>query len=168
MSAGAISICGSVLKTSACLISVLHNHFNCGPAILVVASFLTEFSLTFGVRVSFNPCSGLNFNLPTFASWVYALASNNIDPTIIALGAGDGQIRIWRMSSTSAMFDVNIIWQKLNSAKVTALSWHPDKENLLAFGTDEGRVGIVDAFSSRIVPSFCNFKLYSMLTHFFS
>ena len=108
--------------------------------------------------VSFNPCSGLNFNLPTFASWVYALASNNIDPTITALGAGDGQIRIWRMSSTSAMFDVNIIWQKLNSAKVTALSWHPDKENLLAFGTDEGRVGVVDAFSSRTVPSFCDFK----------
>ena len=59
MSAGAISICGSVLKTLACLIGVLHNHFNCGPAILVVASFLTEFSLTFGVCVSFNPCSCL-------------------------------------------------------------------------------------------------------------
>ena len=63
VSAGAISICGSVLKTSACLISVLHNHFNCGPAILVVASFLTEFSLTFGVRVSFNPCSCLRHTI---------------------------------------------------------------------------------------------------------
>ena len=32
----------------------------------------------------------LDFNLPTFASWVYSLAPNAVDPTIIAAGAGDG------------------------------------------------------------------------------
>ena len=100
----------------------------------------------------------LDFNLPTFASWVYALAPNSVDPTIIAAGAGDGQIRIWKKSSKTALYDVNVIWQKLNSAKVTSLAWHPDKDNIIAFGTDEGRVGIVDAFSSRAIPTFCEFK----------
>ena len=100
----------------------------------------------------------LDFNLPTFASWVYALAPNNVDPTIIAAGAGDGQIRIWKTASKSAMFDVNIVWQRLNSAKVTSLAWHPDKDNIISFGTDEGRVGFVDAFSSRANPIFCDFK----------
>ena len=100
----------------------------------------------------------LDFNLPTFAAWVYALAPNNVDPTIIAMGAGDGQIRIWKTASAKAKFEVNIIWQKLNSAKVTSLAWHPDKDNIIAFGTDEGRVGTVDAFSSRSIPAFCDFK----------
>ena len=109
--------------------------------------------------VSFNSSNRkLDFNLPTFASWVYALAPNNVDPTIIAVGAGDGQIRVWKTDSKTAMFDVNIIWQKLNSAKVTTLAWHPDKDSIIAFGTDEGRVGIVDAFSSRGVPTFCDYK----------
>ena len=40
LSGGAICICGSVLKTSASLISALHNHFTCGPSrFVVVASF---------------------------------------------------------------------------------------------------------------------------------
>lgn len=33
------------------------------------------------------------------------------------------------------------------------LSWHPSKENLLAYGTDDGRVGIYDILSSRFVHS---------------
>ena len=53
------------------------------------------------------------------------------------------------MDSAKALFDVTTIWQKLNGAKITALAWHPDKENILAFGTDEGRVGTLDAFNSR-------------------
>lgn len=77
---------------------------------------------------------------------------------MIAIGAGDGQIRVWKMASTKATFDVNVIWQKLNSAKVTALAWHPDKDNLLAFGTDEGRVGTVDAFAQRSIPNFYDSK----------
>ena len=34
---------------------------------------------------------------------------------------------------------------------MTALAWHPEKEGLLAFGTDEGRIGTVDALHSRYV-----------------
>ena len=38
--------------------------------------------------------NALRFNLPTFASGVYAIAANAIDPSIIAIGAGDGNIRV--------------------------------------------------------------------------
>jgi len=31
------------------------------------------------------------------------------------------------------------------------LSWHPTKENLIAYGTEDGRVGIYDILSSRFV-----------------
>jgi len=99
----------------------------------------------------------MDWVLPAFASWVYACVPNHLDPSVVAIGAGDAQIRVWKVGSTKAMFDVNTIWQKLNSAKITALAWHPDKDNLLAFGTDEGRVGTVDAFS-RSTPNFCDFK----------
>ena len=29
------------------------------------------------------------------------------------------------------------------------LAWHPEKEGLLAYGTDDGRVGIYDVLSSK-------------------
>ena len=53
------------------------------------------------------------------------------------------------MSSTKSTFDVTAIWNKLSSTKITALAWNPDKESILGFGTDEGRVGTLDAFNSR-------------------
>ena len=31
------------------------------------------------------------------------------------------------------------------------MAWHPEKEGLLAFGTDEGKIGTVDALHSRHV-----------------
>ena len=57
------------------------------------------------------------------------------------------------------MFDVNTIWQKLNGVKISVLAWHPDKDNILAFGTDEGKIGYLDGLSgsSRSV-TFCDYK----------
>ena len=101
----------------------------------------------------------IDWILPAFASWVYACVPNSLDPSVVAISAGDSQIRIWKMDSAKALFDVTTIWQKLNGAKITALAWHPDKENILAFGTDEGRVGTLDAFNSRSqAPTFQEFK----------
>jgi len=37
--------------------------------------------------------------------------------------------------------------------KVTALAWHPSVEGLLAFGTDEGRVGIFDTLNVSKPPT---------------
>lgn len=35
------------------------------------------------------------------------------------------------------------------------LCWHPQKENLLAFATDEGRVGIIDTDKTQKAPITC-------------
>lgn len=38
-------------------------------------------------------------------------------------------------------------------SKVLSLSWHPTKENILAFGTNEGQVGFIDTSSSTSTPT---------------
>ena len=109
--------------------------------------------------VCFKPMQNqLVFNLPTFASRITCMVQNVQDPSIVALGSGDGQIRIWKMNSNKAMFDYSIIWQKLNRSEVLAMAWHPAKDNQLAFATDEGRIGFVDAFSQRPQVNFSEFK----------
>ena len=37
----------------------------------------------------------------------------------------------------------------INSIDYFQLSWHPKKEGLLAYGTDDGRVGIYDTLSNK-------------------
>ena len=44
------------------------------------------------------------------------------------------------------------------SGEILALTWHPQKENMLTFGTDEGRIGTLDALSPRPNPVIFDFK----------
>lgn len=41
-------------------------------------------------------------------------------------------------------------------SKVTALDWHPVRENYIAFGTAEGRIGILDTNGPNNVPVLLN------------
>lgn len=100
----------------------------------------------------------LVYNLPAFTSWIYCLAENPIENSLLAIGAGDSQIRIWRTNSSKSMFDVTSVSNKLSGAKVTALAWHPTNEGQLAMATDEGRIGIVDALNKKSTPTFFPFK----------
>ena len=54
---------------------------------------------------------------------------------------------------------------KIQSA-ILCLSWHPRKENLLAFSTREGRIGLMDTNQSNNVPiiyrSFTSKEVYSI------
>ena len=43
-------------------------------------------------------------------------------------------------------------------AKVMSLAWHPVKEGLLAFGTDEGRVCWVDSLAARASPALSGYQ----------
>lgn len=49
---------------------------------------------------------------------------------------------------------------------VLCLSWHPDKDNVLAFSTREGRIGVLDVNKSANVPtvlaSFSSIEVYSI------
>ena len=77
-------------------------------------------------------------SLPTFAAWVYCLAANPVDPRVVAVGSGDGLIRVWRTGTPNVSLDCSVAWRQ--KAKVMALAWHPTQEGALAFGTDEGRI----------------------------
>ena len=93
--------------------------------------------------------------MPTLNGFAYCLASNMLDPSIVALGVGDGIIRIWKTGSNQ-LFDIKHI--RLNQAKVMCLAWHPDREGVIGFGTDEGRVGWIDVLSQKSQMTFSSYQ----------
>ena len=40
------------------------------------------------------------------------MASNSVDSSILALGSGDGLIKVWKTASNKAMFEYTTIFQK--------------------------------------------------------
>ncbi|KAG7517124.1 gem-associated protein 5 [Solea senegalensis] len=88
------------------------------------------------------------WTLPTLGGFVYKLAFSPVGAGCLALGVGDNMIRVWNTLTTQNQYDTRSFWQGIKS-KVTALAWHPKKEGSLAFGTDDGKVGIYDVFSNK-------------------
>ncbi|XP_053399556.1 gem-associated protein 5-like [Mercenaria mercenaria] len=86
--------------------------------------------------------------MPTFGGYLYVAKTSPFDPGRLALGIGDTTIRLLNLRSSSDWFEMTQLWQGIR-AKVTALCWHPAKEGLLAYGTDDGRVGIYDTLSNK-------------------
>ncbi|OWF45310.1 gem-associated protein 5-like [Mizuhopecten yessoensis] len=115
-----------------------------GPA----DSYLCSMSMDRQVIV-WNTDSGSLFGvLPTFGGFVYVAKSSPVDPGRMAVGVGDSMIRLWNLNNTNNLTDIKNLWQGIKT-KVTALCWHPVKEALLAYGTDDGRVGVYDTLSNR-------------------
>nr|KAF6480142.1 gem nuclear organelle associated protein 5 [Molossus molossus] len=88
------------------------------------------------------------WTLPSLGGFAYSLAFSPVDTGCLAIGVGDGMIRVWNTLSIKNNYDVKNFWQGVKS-KVTALSWHPTKEGCLAFGTDDGKVALYDTYSSK-------------------
>ncbi|XP_036900726.1 gem-associated protein 5 [Sturnira hondurensis] len=88
------------------------------------------------------------WTLPSLGGFAYSLAFSPVDTGCLAIGVGDGMIRVWNTLSIKNNYDVKSFWQGVKS-KVTALCWHPTKEGCLAFGTDDGKVGLYDTYSSK-------------------
>ncbi|XP_024865472.1 gem-associated protein 5 isoform X2 [Kryptolebias marmoratus] len=91
---------------------------------------------------------GCCWTLPTLGGHVYTLTFSPVGVGCLALGVGDNMIRVWNTLSAQNQYDIRSFWQGIKS-KVTALAWHPRKEGLLSFGTDDGKVGIYDVFSNK-------------------
>ncbi|XP_020761306.2 gem-associated protein 5 isoform X1 [Odocoileus virginianus] len=88
------------------------------------------------------------WTLPSLGGFAYSLAFSPVDTGRLAIGVGDGMIRVWNTLSIKNNYDMKIFWQGVKS-KVTALCWHPTKEGCLAFGTDDGKVGLYDTYSNK-------------------
>lgn len=86
----------------------------------------------------------IEFNIPTQGGYVYCMAPCPVDTSRIAFGVGDTMLRIWNLSEPhETSFDITMLWQKIKG-NVRAVAWHPEKENLIAYGTAEGRIGMFD------------------------
>ncbi|XP_072517898.1 gem-associated protein 5 [Salminus brasiliensis] len=88
------------------------------------------------------------WTLPTLGGFVYSMSFSPVGTGCLALGVGDNMIRVWNTMSIHNQYDTRTYWQSIKS-KVTALAWHPAKEGSLAFGTDDGKVGIYEAYSNK-------------------
>ena len=108
--------------------------------------------------------------LPTMGGFVYSTSVSPLDSSHMALGLGDGSIRLWNMAAGKP--DMSMLWNGIKGmislfhcsikqiyiydclilGKVTAIAWHPAIEGRLAFGTDEGRVGIFDTLNMTKPP----------------
>ncbi|XP_046430819.1 gem-associated protein 5 isoform X1 [Neodiprion fabricii] len=93
--------------------------------------------------------SKITYNVPTQGGYTYCIAASPLDTSRVAFGVGDAMLRVWNLCEPHEnSFDITMLWQKIKG-KVMAISWHPQKENLLAFGTGEGRVGVFDTNTSK-------------------
>ncbi|XP_041050023.1 gem-associated protein 5 [Carcharodon carcharias] len=86
---------------------------------------------------------------PTLGGFVYSLAFSPVNIGSLAIGVGDSMIRVWDTMSLQSSYDIKTFWQGIKS-KVTSLCWHPTKEGTLAFGTDDGKVGIFEIYSNKL------------------
>nr|XP_017526261.2 gem-associated protein 5 isoform X1 [Manis javanica] len=104
------------------------------------------------------------WTLPSLGGFAYSLAFSPVDMGCLAIGVGDGMIRVWNTLSIKNNYDVKHFWQGVKS-KVTALCWHPTKEGCLAFGTDDGKVGLYDTYSNKppqISSTYHNKTVYTL------
>ncbi|KAK0095845.1 hypothetical protein PV326_007211 [Microctonus aethiopoides] len=94
----------------------------------------------------------IKYSIPTHAGYIYCIASCPLETSRISYGSGDALLRLWNLSEPHKdIFDITCLWQKI-MGRVTAIAWHPVQENILAFGTGEGRIGIYDTNSVNKPP----------------
>ncbi|KAF2903378.1 hypothetical protein ILUMI_02814 [Ignelater luminosus] len=81
---------------------------------------------------------------PTIAASASCFASSPTYPNRIAVGGGEGVLRIWDLSRPHTQYINMTQMCDRKFQKITSLTWHPTKDTLLAFGTYDGRVGLID------------------------
>ncbi|XP_036139651.1 gem-associated protein 5 isoform X2 [Monomorium pharaonis] len=94
----------------------------------------------------------LEHKIPTQGGFIYCMSPCPIDTSRIAFGVGDMMLRVWNLSEPhTTTFDMVMHWQMVKG-KIRAISWFPEDESTIAFGTGEGRVGVFDAIGTNKPP----------------
>ncbi|XP_066156134.1 gem-associated protein 5 isoform X2 [Euwallacea fornicatus] len=80
----------------------------------------------------------------TFAARINCIAASPLDPCRLAIGGDErfSYIKIWNLGQPNKKLVQFISINEQIHASVTALAWHPGDENLLAWATVEGRIGV--------------------------
>lgn len=105
-------------------------------------------------------------SLDTIQLRIHYIAENPIDSNVIAIGGNDKRICLWNTSEASqSVINLRPFMNKIQ-AGVLCLSWHPEKDNVLAFSTREGRICVLDVNKSSNVPTilanFSSQEIYSI------
>ncbi|GIZ02874.1 gem-associated protein 5 [Caerostris extrusa] len=87
--------------------------------------------------------------LPFVSGIVKQLVNSTTNPNLCAICPGDGIVRILN-TQTETNLDMGFIFVNYK-AKILCASWHPILENILAFGTSEGRIGVIDTFKRKLL-----------------
>lgn len=90
-------------------------------------------------------CAKVAHGLGGFA---YGLDISPLSPNRIAVATGDNMVRIWEPYQNKVIQ----VWQSVRT-KVMVVAWHPYKEGVVSFGTEEGRIGIYDVNSGNMNTS---------------
>ncbi|CAG0887516.1 unnamed protein product [Cyprideis torosa] len=77
--------------------------------------------------------------LPLITGEISSIATSPHDPGNVAVNSGQW-IRSWMVEGREPMQNFST---GLRGARLTQLAWHPDKEKLLAFGTEDGEIGLM-------------------------
>ncbi|XP_055597200.1 protein rigor mortis [Uranotaenia lowii] len=106
-------------------------------------------------------------DLTSMASGNMVIQENPHESTVLAVGCTDKKLITLNLASMTST-NVNCVpFMNKVVSKVSALDWHPEKENVIAFGTAEGRIGLMDTNSPNNVPvlmkpPFLNSEVYAL------
>lgn len=140
---GALNICKSA-DSSVLWVSSIHRHICC---------FETQ---TYSKIIS----------IDTLQIRIHYIEENPIDSHVIAIAGNDKRLCLWNTSEANHhCISLKPFMNKIHSC-ILCCSWHPDKDNILAFSTREGRIGVLDTNKFSNVPvileSFTTHEIYSM------
>lgn len=105
-------------------------------------------------------------SLDTLQIRIHYMTENPIDSNVIAIGGNDKRLCLWNTSEANQHnISLKPFMNKIQSS-ILCMAWHPEKDNILAFSTREGRIGILDTNKFTNVPvileSFTTHEIYSM------
>ncbi|XP_058126017.1 protein rigor mortis isoform X1 [Anopheles coustani] len=94
------------------------------------------------------------------------IVENPLESMVIAMGSAAPRIETLNLASIQYdSIPIKPITNKI-CGPITSLDWHPEDEQKLAFGTNEGRIGVIDTGSGSNVPvilkPFTNRTIYAL------
>ncbi|XP_064484146.1 gem-associated protein 5-like [Ornithodoros turicata] len=95
--------------------------------------------------------------IPSFGGFPYSLSFSPIACASLAIGGGDSTIKLWRTDCVTNPYSSASFWQGIRG-RVMTVAWHPKKEDVIAFGTDDGKVGTVNVNTKQAVVSVSHHK----------
>ncbi|XP_055539791.1 protein rigor mortis isoform X2 [Wyeomyia smithii] len=106
------------------------------------------------VSVSDNPEVVAELNCLAMGSM--CVTENPMESTVLAVGCTDRRLVTINLASMVYNYVNCTPYMNKICSKVTALDWHPERENIIAFGTSEGRIGVLDTNNQINVPVLLN------------